>query len=88
MSLNLVQIPKEELESLIRKTVSEELLKHVLKGNESEKKNLTIREAAEYLNLSYHTLYTYTRKGGIPFHKPGKNIIFKRVELDKWISER
>ncbi len=52
------------------------------------KRNLNIKEAAEYLNLSSKTLYTYTEKAKIPFYKIGSRILFKTEELDAWLKER
>ena len=50
-------------------------------------KNLTLIEAAGYLNLSKATLYKYTSEATIPFYKVGRRILFKTEELDAWLTE-
>jgi excisionase family DNA binding protein len=51
------------------------------------KKTLSIKEAAEYLNVSKGTLYKYTSEATIPFYKVGSRILFKTEELDAWLKE-
>jgi excisionase family DNA binding protein len=46
---------------------------------------ITIKEASAYLNLAVATLYRYTSQRLIPFHKPGKNLVFYKVVLDRWL---
>lgn len=53
---------------------------------EKEKPFLTLPEAAEYLGISKNTLYGYTSKQIIPFHKVrGRKIYFKISELDNFV---
>ncbi len=49
-------------------------------------KLLTIDEAAEFLNLSKATLYSYTQRNAIPFSKLSKRLYFSQVELTEWIK--
>lgn len=54
-----------------------------------QKEHLTSKEAAEYLHISMSTLYKHTSAGILPFYRPnGKLIIFKRTELDDWITKK
>ena len=46
---------------------------------------VSIREAAVYLNLSPHTLYTMVSQRRVPYVKVGRLTKFDRAELDKWI---
>ncbi len=47
---------------------------------------LNADEAAEFLKLKKSTLYKKTSRGEIPFHKPGKKLMFRRSELDGFIE--
>ena len=47
---------------------------------EKDKPFLSIDEASEYLGISKNTLYGYTSKGIIPFHKPQNRKIFFRID--------
>ena len=54
----------------------------------SQKKFLTIDEAALYLDFSKNYLYKLTHLNVLPFYRPnGKKIFFKRTELDLWIQK-
>ena len=59
-----------------------------LSPKEGSKKNLSIKEAAEYLNISKGTLYRHTSEATIPYYKIGSRILFKIEELDTWLNER
>lgn len=48
---------------------------------------LNAEEAAEFLQLSIHTLYGKTSKREIPHTKRGKKLLFKRSELEQWIDQ-
>ncbi len=48
---------------------------------------LTTRQAAEYLGLSIHTIYSLTFYRKIRFSKPnGKKIYFAKADLDAWLN--
>jgi excisionase family DNA binding protein len=49
---------------------------------------MTVREAAEYLNLHYMTVYKLTQQGRIPAFKIGKNWRFRKELLDDWLANR
>ena len=54
--------------------------------NISQKKALTLREAAKYTGRSLSNIYKLTSAGEIPHSKPeGKLIYFDREELEKWM---
>jgi excisionase family DNA binding protein len=53
---------------------------------EKKKPFLTVPEAAEYLGISENTLYGYTSKRVIPFHKVrGRKLYFKIEDLDNFV---
>lgn len=47
---------------------------------------LTIKEAAEFLNLSVPTIYDYVRKGKIPSSKKARRLYFSKKDLIEWIK--
>ena len=80
---------KEELSTLIEKSLKRILLDDALfsnKGQEALPEILTIKEACEVLNLAKPTLYAMTSKKVIPFFKRSKKLYFKRSQLVKWIE--
>jgi excisionase family DNA binding protein len=46
-----------------------------------------VQEAAEYINLSTHTLYTMVSQQRVPHVKMGRLVKFNVELLDKWIKE-
>ena len=47
---------------------------------------LTLPEAARYLGTSPGTLREWIRMKRLPVYKPGKDLLFKRPELDAWME--
>jgi len=67
------------LESLIERFEMVEKQLYILK------KQLTMDEAAKYLNISKGHLYRLTSTHEVAYSKPnGKNIFFEREDLDEW----
>jgi len=54
----------------------------------TESNYLTFDEAAEFLNISKHTLYSHTSKRTVPHYKVGKFVRFKKEDLVEWMEER
>jgi len=48
---------------------------------------LSIREAADYLQISDRTLFKW-RKKGLPTYQEGGVIRFRRKEIDAWMAEQ
>ncbi len=48
---------------------------------------LTLRDLAEYLQVSKEKIYHLARSRSIPAYKIGSQWRFKRKEVDKWIEE-
>lgn len=46
---------------------------------------LTAPEAADYLRVSVRTIQRW-RGVGLPFHKIGGRVLFRRSELDDWVD--
>jgi excisionase family DNA binding protein len=52
------------------------------------KELLTLKETSAYLKLSVDNLYRMTSEKKIPFYKPGKLLLFDRIQLDQWLDEK
>ena len=48
---------------------------------------LSVREAANYIGLSPHTLYTMVSQRRIPYVKVGRLTKFDVVLLDTWLKQ-
>lgn len=46
-----------------------------------------IRQAAEALGLSVHTLYSWVSQRRIPFVKVGKRTMFDPMDIAQWINK-
>ncbi len=53
---------------------------------EVERVFLSFSEAQEYLGVSHQTIYKLM-KDGLPSHKIGRNRVFLKEDLLKWIKE-
>ncbi len=47
---------------------------------------LTFAEAVLYLKVPVRTLRQWIRLKGLPYHKPGKELRFRRRDLDAWMN--
>jgi excisionase family DNA binding protein len=56
-----------------------------LKG--MERNMMTIKDVAEFMQLTPQTIQRYVLKKEIPFHKVGKIIRFRFSEIEKWIND-
>ena len=50
-------------------------------------KLLTIKQAADLLNLKTPTIYKKTSNKSIPFIKIGGKLLFKASVLEKWVNQ-
>jgi len=75
-----------KIDTLIQKMDS--ILFLLKEQSDNKKEILNVDEASTYLKMKHSCLYNLTSKSVIPFYKPhGKNIYFKRSELDDWILQ-
>jgi excisionase family DNA binding protein len=56
-------------------------------GKDSMQRLLNIREVAQYIGLSTHTLYAMVSKRQIPYVKVGRLTKFQPDLLDKWLKQ-
>ena len=47
---------------------------------------MTVKQAAEYLQVNEQVLYRYVREGKVPVARMGTTIRFKRSVLDQWLE--
>lgn len=89
-------IGADELAQVIEQTVKAtvtEVVRQMKEGTHFEPKDtMTTDELLEYLDrngvkLTKSTIFGYTCKGMMPYHKIGKNLRFKREEIDQWLDE-
>lgn len=53
-----------------------------------EREILTIREAADYLQVNERTLYRLANKGGVPAFRVASAWRFRKRDIDNWITEQ
>jgi excisionase family DNA binding protein len=51
-------------------------------------KYINLKEVAEYLRKSKSSIYKWCSAGQIPYIKSGKNLLFKKDEIDRWLESR
>ncbi len=47
---------------------------------------MTVKQAAEYLQVNEQVMYRYVREGKVPVAKLGTTIRFKRSVIDQWLA--
>jgi excisionase family DNA binding protein len=55
-------------------------------SNDNVKELLTIQEAADYLQMSVATLYTFNSRKKIPYVRVTGKIYYRRTALDAWLA--
>jgi excisionase family DNA binding protein len=83
----LVLLTPTELENLIQNSVRKAMGEQSSKSSANDDKPLTIDEASKFLQIPKATLYAFTSKREIPFHKVGKGLLFFKAELLAWVEE-
>lgn len=49
-------------------------------------KNVTVKEAADYLCVAYRTVQIYLSEGKIPYTKPAGRILIKEQDLMNFVN--
>jgi excisionase family DNA binding protein len=70
----------------LHKSLFETNSKQVKENNDNIKELLTIQEAAEYLQMSVATLYTFNCRKKIPYVRVTGKIYYRRTALDAWLA--
>jgi len=86
-------IDPEKLINSISEKVSEKVTANILKAvikkqtqQDQTEQFLTIKEAAEFLNLTVPTLYSKCSRGELPFMKRSKRLYFSSAELMEYLK--
>ena len=74
--------------NIIDKVVSNKFEEKYSFISTNEKPFLSINEAADYLGISIHTLYSYNTKKVISFQKVGKTIYYLREDLKNFVMDK
>ena len=83
--MEIITITTEQLDSLIRKAISDELNKS---QESKEEKLITRTEACELLGITKPTLYSYCKKGLLNIYSIGGKQRMKLSEVNKFIKEK
>jgi len=87
-NISIENINIEELKSLIKECVREEINPLFKKGQENYQEELiSIDEVTGIFKVSKVTIHKWKRKGLIPFHKVNRKLYFKKSELLKAIEQ-
>lgn len=55
---------------------------------ENERRLMNINEVAEYLDLSIHTIYSWSYRNKIPRVKIGRLVKFDKKDIDWWLEQQ
>ena len=83
----LVLMTPTELESLIQNSVRKAMGERSPQSSIYDDKPLNIEEAAAFIRKPKSTIYQLTSTRQIPFSKMGKQLLFFKKDLLKWIEE-
>lgn len=81
-----ISLTEQELTQLIRTTL-ESVLQSCSGHAQVEEEILDIKGASAFTNIPVGTLYNWTSERKIPFYKPGKQILFSKLELLEWLKK-
>ena len=48
---------------------------------------LSVNELCEYLGICRTTVWYLRKNGGLPFFRAGRRILFRKSDVDEWISK-
>ncbi|WP_245671924.1 helix-turn-helix domain-containing protein [Desulfuribacillus stibiiarsenatis] len=52
------------------------------------RRTLTMKEASQWLGISYHLLAEKARKGDIPHSRIGSRVLFRAESLENWLNQQ
>jgi len=87
--MELIVIPKEDLKIFIQNSIEESLERYFEMKIEQERKKtyLTVKEAANKLNVTELTIRNYIKRGTIKAKRIGNRILINNLELDNKLQE-
>ena len=84
-------VPLSKLEPIFKRWIREVQSEIKASQNQSlqtEEKLLTVKEAADFLNLQVPTIYTKVSKNELPYMKGSKHLYFSSTELIEYLKQR
>lgn len=79
----ITTLTAEELCKFIQKSVETAISNSLkLPKPPQQDKYLTINQISELLNISLPTIWSYRKKGLLPFRRIGKRVLFSRAEVE------
>jgi len=78
----------ELLKPTIREAVAEALANLMEQSHPLPPKPLSVTEAADFLQISIHTIYRLTCQEKIPHYKRGTKLYFDATDLSEWLKEK
>ncbi len=82
----IIQLSKEELDQLIQIAVHRALdHSNHTDSNSNDDQIFSVKQTANYLNLSVASVYGMVQRGTIPVSKRGKRLYFLKSELSAWV---
>jgi len=80
------QFEEEDIQAIAAK-VAEMLRSHFVNNKANEDDVIFgVKELAAYLKVKVSWIYKQVQQKTIPYFKPGKYNLFRKAEIDKWIS--
>lgn len=85
----LFQLPIGEFKDLLNSVIEGAVSRTLAAAKTPEPEYLTIDQLRDYLpqNPAKQTVYQWIHFKTIPYHKRGKSVLFRRSEIDLWISQ-
>ena len=85
----LFQMPIAEFKDILNTAIEDAVSKALAAVKPPEPEFMTIDQLRDYLpqNPAKQTVYQWVHFKQVPYHKRGKSVLFKRSEIDQWISE-
>lgn len=77
---------EDEFKTLLKQTLRE-IMAETKPAIQAISEILDVKQAAEFLRLKVTTIYEKTSRKLIPHFKKGNKLLFKRSELEAWVSE-
>lgn len=85
----LFQMPIAEFKDILNSAIEDAVSRTLAAIKTPEPEYLTIDQLREYLpqKPAKQTVYQWVHFKQVPYHKRGKSVLFKRSEIDQWISQ-
>jgi excisionase family DNA binding protein len=85
--VDLTGVTVDELLDLLADKVAAKVEARLAARQTAPDRLLDVREAADRLGVSTHTIYKRKEKGLIPFIKNGSKLLFKPSDLDAYVEQ-